>query len=40
MLRGQRGIVDRTKASWVEAAKSSDQVSEVESLHLATVREV
>lgn len=40
MLRGQCGTVDRTKGLWAEAAKSSDLESEVESLHLETVREV
>ena len=40
MLRGQRGTAGRTKASWAEAAKSSNPVSEVGSLHLETVREV
>lgn len=32
------GTADRTKVSWAKAAKSSDPASEVETLHLGTVK--
>lgn len=32
------GTADRTKVSWAKAAKSSDPASDVETLHLGTVK--